>query len=67
MDMKKKRRKKENFSLKEEYRKSWDYIKESKNFIYAIIAIFFVFSLIGFFVPASDFIKESILEFLEEL
>lgn len=65
--MKKKRRKKENFSLRKEYRESWDYTRESKNFIYAIIAIFFVFSLIGFFIPAPDFIRESIIKLLEEI
>ena len=48
---KEKRGKKRNF-LKDNYIQSWDYIKESKNFIYVIMAIFFVFALIGFFTPA---------------
>lgn len=55
------------FSLKEEYKKSWKYLKESKNFIYAIIAIFLVFVLIGFFIPAPDSLAEQILRFIEEL
>ena len=55
------------FSLKEEYKKSWKYLKESKNFIYAITAIFLVFVLIGFFIPAPDSLAEQILRFIEEL
>jgi len=48
--MKKKRVKKNgNFSLKQEYYQSFKYIKESKNFIYAAILIFFIFVAIGFF------------------
>jgi len=64
--MKKKKRGK-NFDLKEEYKNSWNYLKESKNFIYIIVAIFFVFVLIGFFIPAPDFLTEQILKFIEEL
>jgi stage II sporulation protein M len=56
-----------NFNLKEEYKKSLDYIKESKKFIYLIIIIFSVFALIGFFVPASEPLKNQILEFIKEL
>ena len=57
--------KKNNFNLQNEYKKSLDYLKESKNFIYIIIAIFFIFALIGSFIPVPDSIKESILELLE--
>ena len=59
------RRKK--FDLKREYKDSWDYIKESKNFIYLIIGIFLGFALIGFFVPASENLTKIILEFIEKL
>lgn len=59
--------KKEEFSLKEQYKKSFDYLKKSKNFIYSIIGIFFLFALIGFFVPVPDSISEQILEFIQEL
>ncbi len=45
---------KKEFNLKEEYKKSWNYLKESKNFIYIIVTVFFVFVLIGFFIPAPD-------------
>ena len=62
-----KKKNKKEFNLKEEYKKSWDYLKESRNFIYIIVAVFFVFSLIGFFIPASDSLTEQILNFIKEL
>ncbi len=63
----KKKSKKNNFNLKEEYKKSWNYILESKNFIYFIIGIFFVFVLIGFLIPAPDALAEQILKLIQEL
>lgn len=62
-----KKRGKKNFSLKKEYRDSWDYIKDSRNFIYITIGIFLIFCLIGFFIPAPDFLMEQILDFVREL
>jgi len=62
-----KKRGKKNFSLKEEYRDSWGYIKDSRNFIYIVIGIFLIFGLIGFFIPAPDFLMEQILDFIREL
>ena len=53
--------------LKNNYFQSWKYLKESKNFIYIIMVLFFVFALIGFFIPAPNFIVEQILEFINEL
>lgn len=58
---------KKEFNLKEEYKKSWNYLKDSKNFIYLIVAVFFIFVLIGFFIPAPDALAKQILEFIEEL
>jgi stage II sporulation protein M len=55
------------FSLKEEYVKSFNYIKKSKNFIYFSISLFFLFSLIGLFVPVPEFIEEEILKIISEL
>lgn len=49
------------------FSKSWSYIKESKNFIYSVIGVFFAFVLIGFFVPASEDLTKIILEFIEKL
>jgi len=59
--------KKKKFSLKEQYILSWKYLKECKNFIYFAIGLFFIFSLIGFFVPASSYIEETIKDFIEKL
>ncbi|MDP2628388.1 MAG: stage II sporulation protein M [Nanoarchaeota archaeon] len=59
--------KKKRFSLKEEYRKSWNYLKESRKFIYAVVWIFLIFVLIGFFVPFPQIIIEKISEYIKEL
>jgi len=59
--------KKNKFSLKKAYKDSWQYIKESKGFIYFIVGIFFIFMLIGFFVPASEEITKIILDFIKKL
>ena len=66
MNKKRKRGKKE-FNLREQYKESWDYIRDSKKFIYFVIAIFFAFAIIGFFVPAPDYLIEQIMSFIEEL
>ncbi len=58
---------KKKFNLKEEYKKSWNYLKEAKIFIYTVVTVFFIFVLIGFFISAPDFLTEQILEFIEEL
>ncbi len=55
------------FDLKDEYRKSWDYIKKIKNFIYIVVILFFIFAFIGFFIPTPQFLSEQILRFIEEL
>jgi len=60
-------KKKIGFSLKNEYRKSWDYIKESRNFIYSLVGVFLIFVLIGFFVPVPDFVTEQIMKFIQEI
>lgn len=55
------------FDLREEYKQSWGYIKESKRFIYFAIFIFLIFLLIGFFVPAPKFLSRYIIEYLKIL
>jgi len=45
----KKRKKKEEFNFRKEYKKCFEYLKDSKNFIYITIIIFFVLALTGFF------------------
>lgn len=60
------RKKTKNF-FTDNYRKSWKYIKESRNFIYVILIIFFLFVFIGAFVPVPEFLEKQIFEFIEEL
>lgn len=54
-------------SLEENYSKSFVYLKESKKYIYASIGLFFVFSLIGFFIPLPEEFSSMILEYLRDL
>ncbi|MEK6898273.1 MAG: stage II sporulation protein M [Nanoarchaeota archaeon] len=61
-----KKKNKENF-LKKNYQLSFRYIRESRNFIYAVIGVFIFSSLIGFFVPAPAYVAEQISKFIEEL
>jgi stage II sporulation protein M len=65
--MKKRKRGKGKFSLKEEYKESWGYIKKAKNFIYVAIGIFLFSSLIGFFITPPEIISEKIFEFIKNL
>ncbi len=53
--------------FKKNYSQSWNYLKESKKFIYWIVFIFFIFVLIGFFAPIPKSIEEIILKFIKEL
>jgi len=61
-----KNKKKSNF-IKENYLLSLNFLKESKIFIYSITGIFFLFTMIGFFVPAPEAISDQIFKFIEEL
>ena len=60
-------KKKRGFSLREEYKKSWNYIKESKNFIYVAVGIFFAFFILAFFVSPPETLLNQISEFIREL
>ncbi len=60
-------KKKTNFSLKKEYQKSWNYLKESKKFILIVIGIFLAFTLIGFFMPPPEYLSQKIFEFIKEI
>lgn len=55
------------FSLKKEYIQSWNYLKDSKKFIWIVIWIFLAFALIGFFIPAPDIFSKQIFEFIKEI
>ena len=65
--MKKKIRYSKKFSLKEEYLKNWDFLKESKKFIYFVVLFFIIFFFIGFFLPAPESLNKWILEFVSGL
>lgn len=65
--MKNKRKKRAEFDIKRQYKKTFEFLKESKIFIYSVIIIFFAFVLIGFFVPAPESFVEQIRKFIEEL
>lgn len=59
--------KKKNKFFIDNYRKSWRYIKESKNFIYASLILFFLFVFIGAFLPIPEILRERILEYIQKL
>ncbi|MCF7910237.1 stage II sporulation protein M [Candidatus Pacearchaeota archaeon] len=53
--------------FKQSYLESWKYIKNSRNFIYSGIGIFFLFSIIGFLVPVPEQISSQFLEMIKQL
>jgi len=53
--------------LKLQYIKSWNYLKESKNFIYFSILAFFLFALVGFFFPAPEAVANKIIELFKDI
>ena len=50
-----------------EYKKSFNHIKESKKYIYWILVIFFIFTLIGLIFPVSEELYLLILNYFKEL
>ena len=65
--MRKKKRGKKDFDLRKEYRECWEYLKKTKKLIYAIIAVFFAFGIIGFFAPVPAYISEQIMKLIGEI
>lgn len=65
--MKKKMAKKKRFNLWRLYRESWEYLGDSKKFIYLTVGIFLFFLLFGFFIPAPKFIYDEIINFIKNL
>ena len=61
------KRKKGQNSIRNLYSESWNFLKESRNFIYVVILIFVFSALIGFFIPASEVIKNKIIDFIKNL
>jgi len=49
------------------YSDCWKYIKSCKTKIYWIISLFFLFSIVGFFVPAPKEIMTLILEYIQQI
>jgi stage II sporulation protein M len=62
----KKKTKEKNF-FKKNYIEGWNYLKDSRNFIFAIVLIFLIFAFIGAFVPAPEPVVEKIKEFVSEI
>ena len=48
------------------YSKSWDFIKESRTYIYFIVAVFFLFVIIGSFFTV-PMLVERIMQFIQEI
>ena|SRR3972149_4548132 len=65
--MKRKTKKTKRNFLAKNYSESWNYLKESRKFIYAVVILFLVSFLVGFFVPAPEKITELIRSFVEKL
>lgn len=67
MKSKKTKKRREGFDFSGQFRKSLEYIKESKKFIYLIIGIFFFFVLFGYFVPAPQAVHDKIMDFIKQV
>jgi len=65
--MEKRKGKKNRFLIKEQYLLSWRFIKDSKNFIFLALGIFFLFAIIGFFIPSPDFISKLVSDYVREI
>ncbi|MDO8623056.1 MAG: stage II sporulation protein M [archaeon] len=64
--MQNKKRGKEGF-LKRNYRLSFNYIKQSRKFIYLGMLIFFAFFLLGFFLPIPAELEKELMKIIEQL
>jgi len=56
-----------NNTLLDNYKRSWEFIKESRKFIFVIIGIFLFFTLVGFFIPAPDNISKWIADYIKNI
>ncbi len=61
-----KKKKRGNFLIRE-YKESWNYLKNLKNFVFAIILMFLVSAIIGYFIFPPEAIYNQILDYIEEL
>lgn len=60
-------KKKRSGFFKSNYKESWNYIKESRNFIYVVVGVFTFFILLGSFFPIPIEVEKRIWEFITEL
>lgn len=59
--------KKQKFDLIGEYKKCFNYLGESRKFIFCVLGIFVFFMLIGFLFPVPEILQEKILETLRQI
>ena len=55
------------FSLKKQYKESWNFIKQSSSFIYTIVGLFILFILIGAFLPTPKSLEAFILQTIKDI
>jgi stage II sporulation protein M len=67
MGKKKKQVKKDSLDLKKEYQKTWKYIKETKIHFLVIAGLFILTTIIGFVVPAPEFLSQEIMQVIQEI
>ncbi len=56
----------DNFDLKKEYKRSFQYLKESRGYFFGVVVFFVLFALIGFLIPYSV-PQESLQPLLDEV
>jgi stage II sporulation protein M len=55
------------FNFKKNYLDCWRYLKDSKVYILVIVGIFFLFSLLGFFITPPEEVSSKLLEMIREI
>lgn len=60
-------RKKKRYSIFNEYKETWNFLKESKYYLLGVVLTFILFFIIGFFVPIPEFILSMIKEWVSEV
>ena len=65
--MKKSKKKGGKLNLKNEYIKSWEYIKDSQKFIWLVTAFFFFTAILGFIIEPPESLSIKIFQLINEL
>ncbi len=60
-------KKKRGLDLRKEYRECWKYLGKSKKFVWIAVGIFFAFVLVGYFVPAPEYLVEQVMKIFEDI